>query len=398
MAVTQHEVVITGIGLVSSLGEGVEDHLRQLAGEVPAQPVLEAERFAPALVHPLPAIDWSQQIERKGDLRQMDTWQRLGVYAAGLALADSDPERTESFRNAVDMIVAAGGGERDEAVDALVMQRARSVEEPRPLINELLMSELRPTLFLAQLSNLMAGNISIVHKVTNSSRTFMGEESAGISALQVAAARIAGGQGTACLVGGAFSAQRKDILVNYQLGGYLQTDQWQPVFSRSAPGGFVPGSVAAFLVLESAESAAARNATAYAKISFVAGDRGPRDEAATAARLDRMIRQSGIEDRDLMVLSGATGISQLTDTERTVLHKRLPHAAVRAYGNMLGHGMEAHFGAGVALAAAALSRGLALAPAAGGEERIVDFAPRRAMVTTVGHVRGEGICTLESMG
>ena len=38
------------------------------------------------------------------------------------------------------------------------------------------MSDLRPTLFLAQLSNLLAGNISIVHGVTGSSRTFMGEE------------------------------------------------------------------------------------------------------------------------------------------------------------------------------------------------------------------------------
>src|SRR3712207_8516744 len=37
---------------------------------------------------------------------------------------------------------------------------------------------LRPTLFLAQLSNLLAGNISIVHGVAGSSRTFMGEESA----------------------------------------------------------------------------------------------------------------------------------------------------------------------------------------------------------------------------
>ena len=44
------------------------------------------------------------------------------------------------------------------------------------------MSDLRPTLFLAQLSNLLAGNISIVHGVTGSSRTFMGEEAAGVDA------------------------------------------------------------------------------------------------------------------------------------------------------------------------------------------------------------------------
>ena len=58
------------------------------------------------------------------------------------------------------------------------------------------MSDLRPTLFLAQLSNLLAGNISIVHGVTGSSRTFMGEEAAGIDAARIALARIAPAKAT----------------------------------------------------------------------------------------------------------------------------------------------------------------------------------------------------------
>ena len=41
---------------------------------------------------------------------------------------------------------------------------------------------------LAQLANLLAGNISIVHGVIGSSRTFMGEEGAGIDALRIALA------------------------------------------------------------------------------------------------------------------------------------------------------------------------------------------------------------------
>ncbi len=52
----------------------------------------------------------------------------------------------------------------------------------RGSLNERLMNDLRPTLFLAQLSNLLAGNIAIVHGVTGSSRTFMGEEAAGVDA------------------------------------------------------------------------------------------------------------------------------------------------------------------------------------------------------------------------
>ena len=58
-------------------------------------------------------------------------------------------------------------------------------------LNDRLMNDLRPTLFLAQLSNLLAGNIAIVHGVCGTSRTFMGEEAASIDATRIALARIA---------------------------------------------------------------------------------------------------------------------------------------------------------------------------------------------------------------
>ncbi len=83
------------------------------------------------------------------------------------------------------MIVAAGGGERDYAVDAAILSALPSAADPGTFLNEHLLSDLRPTLFLAQLSNLLAGNISIVHGVVGSSRTFMGEEAAGTDAVRI---------------------------------------------------------------------------------------------------------------------------------------------------------------------------------------------------------------------
>ena len=389
------DVLITGIGLVSSLGEGIDAHLRQGADGLSPQPVLESERYSPRAVHPLPAVDWSAQIPKK-DQRQMETWQRLGVYAAGLALTDASVAPDEETRSRVDMIVSAGGGERDLTVDALVMERTRGTADLEPMLNEILAGELRPTLFLAQLSNLVAGNISIVHKVTGSSRTFMGEEGAGISAVQTAAARIAAGQSDICLVGGAFSAERPDLLMNYELGGLLLDGDWRPVFSRTGKGGLLPGSVGAFLVLESAAHAEARGAAAYARVVHVAGDRGPRTGGAMEKRLGELLDGAGIDANDLLILSGATGIADLTQVERRALAARVPDAALRAYGTLIGHSFEAHFTAGLALAAAVLSRGTVPAPfGGGGEERPADFAPRSALVTSVGHARGEGVCLLE---
>src|SRR5690606_4168592 len=155
---------------------------------------------------------------------------------------------------------------------------------------EKLTTELRPTLFLAQLSNLLAGNISIVHKVTGSSRTFMGEESAGISAVETAFHRIKSGQSTHALVGGAFVAERADIILLVEGIRAHATGDWQPLWQRDTDhgGGMMMGSVGAFLVLEARSHASARGAHIYATVDAIEGDRGGRDNGRLEERLSRL--------------------------------------------------------------------------------------------------------------
>ena len=106
-----NDVVITGIGLVSSLGEGADAHWQKLTGGRP-EPVIDTERYRPYVIHPLPEIDWGLQIAKRGDQRQMETWQRLGTYTAGLALDDAGIKGDEALCATMDMVVAAGGGPR----------------------------------------------------------------------------------------------------------------------------------------------------------------------------------------------------------------------------------------------------------------------------------------------
>ena len=180
-AQADRDVVVTGIGIVSSLGEGVDAHAAALAEG--AAPVVDTESFKPYPVHPLVALELDRQIPKKSDQRQMEPWQRLGVYAAGLALDGAGLKDDAEAKSALQVIVAAGGGERDHAVDSAILTGLRSTNEPGPYLNERLTGDLRPTLFLAQLSNLLAGNIGIVHGITGPSRTFMGEEQAGVDAV-----------------------------------------------------------------------------------------------------------------------------------------------------------------------------------------------------------------------
>ena len=114
-----------------------------------------AARFPRTAVHPLPEIDWGLQIPKRGDQRQMETWQRLGTYGAGLALDDAHIKGDDALCSTMDMVVAAAGGERDEAVDAAILAASLARTDLGMLLNEKLTTELRPTLFLAQLSNLL---------------------------------------------------------------------------------------------------------------------------------------------------------------------------------------------------------------------------------------------------
>jgi 3-oxoacyl-[acyl-carrier-protein] synthase II len=369
------DVVITGIGLVSSAGEGVEAHLAALSGG--AQPKTDAETFAPYPVHPAVALDWDKQIAKKSDQRQMEAWQKLGVYAAGLALEAAGIKDDAALKGQMHLIVAAGGGERDYAVDGQILTGLRQAENPGVFLNERLMGDLRPTLFLAQLSNLLAGNISIVHGVTGASRTFMGEESSGVDALRVAQSRIASGQNDIFLVGGAYNAERPDVLLIYEMGGFLWKKPYRPVRERIPEGGgMILGSGACFLVLESREHAAARGAKPLAAIAGVASDRSRRGPGSVAKALRAQAEKLGAKPD--VVISGATGVKGITEDEQVALTELAPTAAIHATGDVVGHTMEAQAPIGVALAAALIAEGKA------GE----------ALVTSVGHWRGEGAVRL----
>lgn len=397
---SDNDVVITGVGLVTCLGVGKEAHVAVLTGASVSAPTVDTERFAPYPVHPMPAIDWSSQIAKRGDQRQMENWQRLGVFAAGLALDDAGLKTDADACASMDMIVAAGGGERDIKVDTLIVDEGVKRNDRETLLNEKLTTELRPTLFLAQLSNLMAGNISIVHKVTGSSRTFMGEESAGISAVETAFHRIKGGQSSHSLVGGAFVAERADILLLVEGIRAHATGDWTPLWSRSSDhgGGMVIGSVGAFLVLESRAYAEARGAHIYAVVDAVEGDRGKRDEARLEQRLERMSAHAeGLDKASTVVFSGASGMTDVSAREKAVLDKVFEGAAIRGFGGVTGHAMEAQFPLGIALAALSIDSAATVPAFDPSHENAAPGVARHAVVTTVGYTRGEGIAVLSAV-
>jgi 3-oxoacyl-[acyl-carrier-protein] synthase II len=391
------EAWITGVGIVSTLGEGLEAHWQGLGA--PPGPA-DLETWAPFVLHPIAALDLDKQIPKKGDQRQMEAWQRIGTYAAGLALDSAGVKGNAELLARMDMIVAAGGGERDAAVDAMILSGLRKSERPEAFLNERLMNDLRPTLFLAQLSNLVAGNISIVHGVTGSSRTFMGEESAGVDVVRVAHARIAAGQSRIALVGGSNNADQISTMLLLVMGHRLWRGALEPLWERAAAGGgMASGSLGAFLVIEEKSHAVARGATPFARLSAVQSGHAKREPGAITAMLEGLWERIAprLETAGLAIISGATGTEPATAEERAFLAAR-PSIAVRATGSHLGHGVEAQFPMNIALAALALQHGR-MFPSfdPSGFERAMDAPLRQLVVTSVGHWRGEGLALLEAV-
>jgi 3-oxoacyl-[acyl-carrier-protein] synthase II len=392
---SSNEAWITGIGLATSLSDSLDANWDALAQR---RVNVDEKGFAPYIVHPLAPVSFDAQIPKKGDQRQMEAWQRIGTYAAGLALDSAGIKGNKDILARMDMIVAAGGGERDLAVDSAILNAEAKGNSSPGFLNERLMNDLRPTLFLAQLSNLLAGNIAIVHGVTGSSRTFMGEEAAGVDAARIALARIAAGQSDIALVGAAHNGERKDLLVLYEFGDFNLKNKVAPVWARGENSGFALGSGGAFLVIESRKHAEARGAKPYARLTNVVADQARRkNPGEVTATLKALWSKLGKLDDNGAIITGATGAEPVTSEERAFL---TTHAdfAVRATGTTFGHTMETQFPLGLALAALSISRGQLFPPNdSSGLEIEMAKAPSQIVVIGAGHWRGEGMALVEAI-
>jgi 3-oxoacyl-[acyl-carrier-protein] synthase II len=389
------EVWITGIGLATSLGEGLDanwDALNQ--GRVN----VDEKAFAPYIVHPWAPLNFDKQIPKKGDQRQMEAWQRIGTYAAGLALDSAGVKGDKEILGRMDMVIAAGGGERDLSVDTSILNAQAMGNSAPGFLNERLMSDLRPTLFLAQLSNLLAGNIAIVHGVCGTSRTFMGEEVAGVDATRIALARIAAGQSDIALIGGSHNGERKDLLVLYEFGDYNLKNKYAPVWEREKHSGFALGSAGAFLVIESKAHATARGAKPFARLTSTVADHSRRKQPGDiTATLDTLWSQLGKHEGGGAIITGATGAEPATSEERAFLAKH-PDFVVRSTGTRFGHTMETQFALGLGLAALSVSRGSLFPPGdSSGVEIEMSKPPTQIVVVGTGHWRGEGMALVEAI-
>jgi 3-oxoacyl-[acyl-carrier-protein] synthase II len=337
-------IAVSGVGLLSAHGAAASAHLAALSsgGGIPA----DTTRFAPHAVLPLAPVDFEARIPRRADRRQMERWQLMGVHAASRALEAAGLGDDEALRT-LPVNVAVGGGGRELDVDVAVLRDLAACPDPDQALNHRLAKALRPSFLLGQLSNMLAGNIAIVLGVGGVSRTFLGEEQAGVEAVRDAMARIAAGQADAVLVGGVLDAERPDVLIALALDGRLHEGAAAGAFD-AARRGLIPGSQAAFLVLEARGRAEARGAGALAILSRLEVAK-PEDEGDGHAGNGLAPFLGSLQEprRGRSILTSLAG----NPADAARVRTRFPEARMRAVEDMVGNGIEAALPMQLALAA-----------------------------------------------
>ncbi|HEY5819799.1 MAG TPA: beta-ketoacyl-ACP synthase II [Mesorhizobium sp.] len=262
-------VVVTGMGLVSPFGVGVEHGWKQiLAGKSAARRVekFRVDDLACKIAHEIPRGDGSngtlnpEAVLEPKELRKIGDFILYGIAAADEALKDSGWEpKTDAERNATGVMIGSGiGGLEGIAENALILHE----RGPR---------RISPFFIPGNIINLVSGQVSIRHGLKGPNHAVVTACSTGAHAIGDAARLIIFGDADVMLAGGAESPVTRLSLAGFSACKALSTDRNDTPEQASRPydrdrDGFVMGEGAGVVVLEELEHAKARGAKIYAEV------------------------------------------------------------------------------------------------------------------------------------
>jgi 3-oxoacyl-[acyl-carrier-protein] synthase II len=262
-------VVITGLGMVTPLGCGVEPNWRRLIEGESGAAAIEAfdvsdlpRRIAcsiPRAEGTEAAFDPDVWMDPK-DQRKVDPFIVYAMAAAGQALDDADwhPESYED-QTATGVMIGSGIGGIGGIYDASVTLLEKG---PR---------RISPFFIPGRLINLASGYVSIAHGLKGPNHAVVTACSTGAHAIGDASRLIALGDAEVMLAGGAESPINRLSLAGFAACRALSTGFNDDPTRASRPydrdrDGFVMGEGAGVVVLESYEHAVARGAKIYAEV------------------------------------------------------------------------------------------------------------------------------------
>jgi 3-oxoacyl-[acyl-carrier-protein] synthase II len=262
-------VVVTGLGLVTPLADGVEESWsRLLAGQSGAGTITRFDASGVATTYAC-EVKWGdgtdgtfspdRYMEPK-DRRKVDTFILYGIAAAQQAVEDSGwvPE-TEADRQRTGVMIGSGIGGLE------------SIAETAVLIKEKGARRVSPFFIPGALINLISGQVSIRYGFKGPNHSVVTACSTGAHAIGDAARLIKYGAADVMVAGGAEAAICEIGIAGFNACKALSTKRAHEPQKASRPydadrDGFVMGEGAGIVVLEELEHALARGAKIYAEV------------------------------------------------------------------------------------------------------------------------------------
>ena len=261
-------VVVTGLGMVTPLGVGVDHNWSQIiAGKTGIGRItgFEVDDLACQIAGQVPGADQPGGLDMDAfieprEQRKQDRFIQLGIVAAQLAVEDSGwkPEDRESQNRTGVMIGSGIGG-------------LETIVQTDQLMNERGPRRITPFFIPSALINLVSGHVSIKYGFRGPNHAVVTACSTGAHAIGDAARMVALDDADVMVAGGAEAAVCRIGMAGFAAARALSTGYNDAPEKASRPwdtgrDGFVMGEGAGVVVLEELEHARARGATIYGEI------------------------------------------------------------------------------------------------------------------------------------
>ena len=352
---SRRRVVITGLGIVSPVGNNIADAWASiLAGQ---SGISRISRFDPArlacqIAGEVKAFDLSQYLERK-EARHMDTFIHYGMAAGIQAIRDSGLQFTPENVEHIGVNIGSGIGGLQMIEH---MQKELLAGGPR---------KISPFFIPSTIINMISGNLSIKYGLKGPNLAMVTACTTATHCIGESGRLIEYGDCDVMIAGGA-----EAVVTELAVGGFAQaralSTRNDDPSGASRPwdrdrDGFVLGEGAGVLVLEEYEHAKARGARIYAELAGygMSGDAfhmtAPREDGEGAAHCMNSALRNARLNADAVDYINAHGTSTpLGDIAETTAVKRslgahAKNVAVSSTKSMTGHllgaagGVEAVF-------------------------------------------------------
>ena len=341
---SKRRVVVTGMGMLSPVGNTVESSWKALlAGQSGIVNIehFDAENFSTRFAGLVKDFDCTEYMSKK-DARKMDLFIQYGIAAGIQALDDSGLHITEQNAPRVGVAIGSGIG----GLELIESGHTALVEKgPR---------KVSPFFVPSTIVNMVAGNLSIMRGLRGPNIAISTACTTGLHNIGHAARMIAYGDADAMVAGGSEKASTPLGMAGFGAAKALSTRNDEPQ-KASRPwdkdrDGFVLGDGAGMMVLEEYEHAKARGAKIYAElVGFgMSGDAyhmtsPSEDGSGGALAMEAAMRDAGIVGTQVGYVNAhgtstpAGDVAEIKGVKRALGEEGAKQVKVSSTKSMTGH-------------------------------------------------------------